>query len=340
MIKVCFVNPQKSGIGYHRLEVPFSNLNKDYTDLSIVGCNGFSLAHLPTQFDVIVLNRHSWQDEPYIQRAKDAGVKIVLDLDDHITLPDWHTARDGIKTPIIEQRINETIEIADQIWCASEYLQTKINKPSIYVPNAIDFTQPQFIPNKKKNDKYVVGWIGAANHQHDIELLYEPLKKLLGKKDYAILLGGVSKADQNTASYWEYIINLMTSVGNLPKEQFIKVDAQNVYNYAFMYNLMDLALAPLHKSEFTKCKSNIKVLEAGAFSLPIICSNIEPYKEFISKGLVYCSDGNWDGRIKDLIKHPIKGRQMGAKLHEYVKENYNIKKINQIRYDSILSLVH
>ena len=80
-------------------------------------------------------------------------------------------------------------------------------------------------------------------------------------------------------------------------------------------------------------------MEAGAFSLPIICSNVGPYKEFIEQGLVINPKGDWDGAMRSLISNPIKGIQLGAKLHEYVKENFNIKKINELRYDSIISLM-
>ena len=339
MIKVCYINPERNGIGYHRLEIPFHNLSEDFKDLKVYGTNGFTAEHLPTRYDIIVLNRHSWQSEPYIEMAKDAGVKIILDLDDIIEISEWHGAHDGINTPQIVDRIYQTIDMADGIWCASEYLQSTFNKESTYIPNAIDFTQPQFIPQPKKMDRYTIGWVGAANHIKDIELLYEPLKKLLSRKDYNILLGGVGSGDEETVKYWQYVEGLMTSAGQLPTEHFIKIERQTPYNYAFIYNLMDCVLAPLAKGEFQKCKSNIKIIEAGAFSLPVICSNIEPYKEFIDAGVVYPSAGQWDKTMKELISAPIKGQRKGALLHEYVREHFDIKKVNQKRYDSIINVM-
>jgi hypothetical protein len=43
--------------------------------------------------------------------------------------------------------------------------------------------------------------------------------------------------------------------------------------------------------------------------------------------------------MRSLIDNPKKGIELGAKLHEYVKENYNIKTVNKKRYDSIISLM-
>jgi len=44
--------------------------------------------------------------------------------------------------------------------------------------------------------------------------------------------------------------------------------------------------------------------------------------------------------MKSLISNPIKGIQLGAKLHEYVKENYDIKVVNKKRYESIINLMN
>jgi glycosyltransferase involved in cell wall biosynthesis len=304
--------------------------------------NGFTLDNPPTDYDVIVLNRCSRQAEPYIQMAKDAGVKIILDLDDWIELPTYSTNHDGINTPIVENQIKWTMAIADEIWCASHFLSESIMRdvlaPIRIIPNAIDFDQPQFQLQKRKQDKYTIGYIAGSSHHKDIELLYNPLKNLLPQSNYNILVAGYSRQEEAEA-YWKYVTGIFTSNGNLDPRRFLKVEQMNVYNYAFTYNLCDLVLAPLNKDKFNRCKSNLKILEAAAFNLPIICSNIEPYKEFINQGLVYASEGNWDKRIKDLIKHPEKGVKMGQALGNYVREYYNIETINKRRYESILNIL-
>ena len=172
-----------------------------------------------------------------------------------------------------------------------------------------------------------------------IPVLLRPLGALLKRNDYDILQGGYSDATPETKMYWDYVTNLLTAFGHLKSDRLVRVNSQSVYNYGFMYNLIDLALAPLADNEFTRCKSHLKILEAGAHYLPIICSNVEPYKEFISQGLVYSSEGNWDGRIKDLLKHPQNGVKMGKVLGEYVREHYKIEKINIIRNESLHNLL-
>jgi len=338
MVKIIYINEKESGIGYHRLQVPFANLDEDYKDLDIKGTNGFTLGFHPKQFDIVVLNRMYKHDEDYLLKAKQSGCKIILDIDDWIELPEYHY-KDGIRDSIFEKRILDAIGYADVIWTASEYLKEclkEYHSNIVYIPNGIDFTQPQFIPNKQPQDKYCIGWIGANNHHLDLKKLKEPFKKLLKNKNHKLLLGGYNDTSKE---YYEFIEGIFTSDSTRHPNQYMRVEWMDIKNYALMYNLMDCALAPLNTDKFSQCKSNLKVLEAGVFSLPIICSNVEPYKEFIEKGLVLTPKGDWDGVMKSLIANPKKGIELGARLHEYVKENYNIKKINELRYNSIISLM-
>ena len=338
MVKIIYINEKESGIGYHRLQVPFANMDEDYKDLDIKGTNGFTLDFHPRQFDIVVLNRLYKHDEDYLLKAKDSGCKIILDIDDWIQLPEYHH-KDGIRDKIVEKRILDAISYADVIWTASSYLKECLkdyHDNIVYVPNGIDFTQPQFIPRKEKQDKYTIGWIGANNHHLDLKKLAEPFKKLLKNKNHKLLLGGYNESSKE---YYEYIESIFTSNFQRDPNQYQRVEWMDIMNYALMYNLMDCALAPLNSDKFSLCKSNLKVLEAGAFSLPIICSNVEPYKEFIENGLVITPRGNWDGILKSLIDNPKKGIEMGKRLHEYVRENYDIKVVNKKRYESIINLM-
>lgn len=346
MLRIAAIMQNRNGVAYHRIEIPLGNLNQRYGDkFKFVICDGFT-EDFPPDFDIIIVNKVSSQARDYISEAKENGAKIILDLDDWIEFPEWHSNHNGFYTPEIEARTKHYLKIADVVWCASEHLMYELVnhdycpvEKMLYVPNAIDFSQPQFMPNKWDKGRYTVGWIGASNHQHDVSMLGKPLEKLLGQKNYDMLCAGISQADPDTERYWSFIQSVFTSNFKLDSSRFKRIEAMDSYNYAFSYNLCDLVLAPLKDDIFTRCKSNLKVLEAGAFSLPIICSNVEPYKEFIRQGLVYCSEGNWDSRIRSLIRNPQRGRLMGARLHEYVKENYNIEKINDIRYDSITGLM-
>jgi glycosyltransferase involved in cell wall biosynthesis len=339
MVKIIYINEKDSGVGYHRLQVPFANMDEDYKDLDIKGTNGFTLDFHPRQFDIVVLNRLLRQDEDYLLKAKENGCKIILDIDDWIVLPEYHY-RDNIKDTIIEQRILDAISYADVIWTASEFLKESLkdyHNNIVYIPNGIDFSQPQFQAQRQKQDKYTIGWIGANNHHLDLKKLAIPFNKLLKNKNHKLLLAGYNST---SPEYYELIEGFFTSNGQRPPSQYIRTEWLDIQNYALPYNLCDAVLAPLCSDKFSLCKSNLKVLEAAAFSLPIICSRVAPYLEFIDKGLVLTPNGNWDGCIKSLIDNPRKGIELGKRLHEYVKKHYDIKVVNKKRYESIINLMN
>lgn len=336
-MKICYLTPEKNGITYHRLDVPFKNLAKQYDNLDIVGTNGFTLEHPPTNYDVIVLNRLLMQPEPYLQMAKDKGVKIVLDLDDDIELPEWHMAKDPLLARQIQNKIKEAIELADVVWCASEYLKNKISQfhtNCILVPNAIDYNEPQFEIRKYENNVPIVGYIAGANHHLDIENLQPALSKLINNK-IGFLVAGYSELNPD---YWNFVIDVFTSANNLHPSKLKIVKSMPYNEYAVSYNMIDIALAPLQNNEFNRCKSNLKILESAAFKVPVIASYVEPYKEFINMGLVPTSKVNWDLNILSLAKDKSKREKLGNALHDYVKEKYNIEKINLIRKQSLDTL--
>jgi hypothetical protein len=77
-----------------------------------------------------------------------------------------------------------------------------------------------------------------------------------------------------------------------------------------------IALAPLVQHPFNEAKSEIKVLEAWAMGLPIVCSKIAPYMRAVSDGvdglLVTDSKESWENALTKLIEDPALRTSMGA----------------------------
>jgi hypothetical protein len=43
--------------------------------------------------------------------------------------------------------------------------------------------------------------------------------------------------------------------------------------------------------------------------------------------------------MRELISNPSKGVKLGKQLGEYVRQEYDINKLNKLRYDSIVKLM-
>jgi processive 1,2-diacylglycerol beta-glucosyltransferase len=342
MAKICFINEPNSGTGYHRIQVPFNNLHKDYKDLEILGTNAFSEEVIPSKFDIIVIHKFYPYEGLSLQSAKANNVKIIVDVDNWIKFPGDYGIDDEVKLKV-EDKIEEALKLSDVIWTASEKLKVDLEslypgKQIVYIPNAIDFKQPQFITQVHKSKKVRVGWMGGLNQFKDIKKLIIPFKKLLKHKNHQLILCGYSE-DEKVRAYWAALEYCFTSGNQRPKDQYVRAMRTDTKNYALAYNLMDIVLAPMANDNFSACKSNIKILEAGAFNLPMIVSNVEPFREFINKGLVNISEGKWDKKIRDLISNPKRRLEEGKKLGDYVRENYNIQKVNKLRYESIKNIL-
>jgi glycosyltransferase involved in cell wall biosynthesis len=104
----------------------------------------------------------------------------------------------------------------------------------------------------------------------------------------------------------------------------------------------DVALAPLEANMFTAFKSNLKILEAGCKNLPIICSNVPPYSdEPPTLGVMYASNTReWVEWFQWCVRNPTAVKELGQQLGQYVREHYDLRKINEHRKQIIESLIN
>ena len=126
--------------------------------------------------------------------------------------------------------------------------------------------------------------------------------------------------------------------------EYNRVWSTDVTKFANNYNLMDIALAPLDDCIFNKCKSQLKVLEAGFHKKAIIAQDFGPYNIDCVSGknsLLVPTSENQDGwykHIKTLINNPNMVKDLGEQLYEDVQK-YNLKKITKDRAEWYKSII-
>jgi hypothetical protein len=103
----------------------------------------------------------------------------------------------------------------------------------------------------------------------------------------------------------------------------------NVFNYGYLYDQFDIAIAPLEDNKFTRCKSNLKIIEAGMKGLPIFVQNIHPYTDE-AKG-VFRVD-SWTTALQAASAMEVETiAELGNELRRYVLDNYDLNKVNELR---------
>ncbi len=89
-------------------------------------------------------------------------------------------------------------------------------------------------------------------------------------------------------------------------------------------------LAPLEASPFTRCKSALKVIEAGYWNIPTVCSPLPDAERFTDAGaLIARREEDWVMLIEQLLLKPAFYRRQAEGLRNRMLEQANIHTIAQ-----------
>lgn len=291
-----------------------------------------------------------------IQKLRRFDIKIVFDVDDYWHLPRHHHLYPAYKKNMVPEQTEECLSLADHVTTTTEHLASLIrpfNHNVHVIPNALDEKAFNWQRREIKNRKVRIGWIGGVHHREDLKILQQPLWSLFnnGVKDYQICLGGFNadtseyitaeniftcklKHLRDDPAYVEYL-NQMTPLAEHMSynKRYRRIWARSVDAYGQMYNEIDVALAPLEGDDFSACKSQLKMIEAGIMRKAFVCSDVIPYREVREHdiGLACSNAKEWTEALKDMIAEAELRQDYAAALHEYVKEKYTISKVNEKR---------
>jgi glycosyltransferase involved in cell wall biosynthesis len=283
--------------------------------------------------------------DSFLLNKKKIGFKYIVDLDDYFHLfPGHYLQYHWINNKIAESLI-KIIQNADVVTTTNNVLAGKIaeyNKNIVIIPNALPFDTDQFTLKNAGELHGMTRFIYAAgaSHAHDAMMLHEPLHLLnrVNKFDnhslYEIKLAGVESINPQHHAQWEYMQSIVSLESNMTGNGYYRQEAAKpVMEYMSLYDNSDVALAPLQDNDFNRCKSNLKVLEAGAKGIPIITSAIHPYKNGTDSPNVEhaATPREWFKLMKWMIENPEYRRDTGAMLAEHVRKYYHLKKVNEIR---------
>lgn len=328
------------GCSYHRIKLPLNTINDGRVISATV--NSATANDMPywKNADIIMFNRvPTMPSEQLLEKRKELGFKIVVDIDDHwILYPHHEMAANWNKSKAHEQ-IQMWLSEADMVFTTNERLQVSasaLNSNVHVVPNSLPFDRFQF--DVQPSHKYP-SWIdfiyaGGSSHLHDLNSI-RPVMKRLGsdgqfrQKGRVLLAGyehqyGMGKIN----SVWENMLRIVSQAKSYATIPNIAID-----RYMECYNSAEVSLAPLERSTFNACKSNLKILEAGCKNIPIIASYVEPYIFDIEcPGVILCDTSReWYSAVKKLLNEDALRESLGKELGDYVRRKYHMKDVNDIR---------
>lgn len=311
--------------------------------------------------DYWVLN----QSHPNYKQWKDSGSQEVIQ--NHLSAVDCV--------------ITTTDFLADKV--------REFNKNVYVVPNAVNLKEQQWSLEKKPTSKIRFLWGGGITHLVDLRLLKPSIEKFdrdLVEKSQLYLCGydlrmntpqGM-KIDDPKRSTWtqfesiftnnyrwiknpnyatwlrKYTDNGKENFGFNPdfKDEFYQRRwTKSILHFGTMYREADVVLAPLKNNNmFNMVKSQLKLIEAGSYSCPIIASNYGPYtiddiegkKDGLQKGFIINEEDRygWYRAIRYYFDNPNKIKEHGSNLRKYVEENYDLGVVNQKRIKIYKDLIY
>jgi glycosyltransferase involved in cell wall biosynthesis len=317
-LRVVFAVPDETnGCTFYREVQPQSWLEKlgDLTPIHSDLSNYYKIGMaLGDNFDAIVMSRPSNNMAKLARDFIACGKIVIYETDDLLTdMPDFNPARMYINpsdwyTALI-QRAHGRIVSTEQL---AEALTVTAN--TYVVHNGIDpNVWPMRVPVQPESGKPVrIMWAGGCTHSGDLRIIVDPMRRIIkryGSKVVFIFVGYLPEEFQDRTN-----------------SQCVAPAWQRHVQYAPPCTIWQwpgylakagchIALAPLVKHPFNESKSELKVLEAWALGMPIICSKVAPFLRAVTDGVdgyVVGDDvSEWEARLETLVLSPQKRLQMG-----------------------------
>jgi len=365
MIKILVVTQEKpTGLNYHRQLIPHSHLDRNYTheykiDLTY-NINTFSKEDLG-EYDIVTFLRivsHNFDSVEILERCKLAGCKTIIDIDDYWELHPQHDLNSVYsKYKYSEQCLSGLIN-CDYVTTTTDVFANKIkeyNSNVIVLANSIDTFEPQYKASLIESERIRLSYIAGVFHAPDARLMYEGISDVFKTYDnskFQFSVGGFNVNDSykyiekvftndykniHDINYLKYLKHYRQEFNEQANFQpYKRLWGADVFNYAKLYNETDVCLVPLVNNEFNNYKSQIKIIEAGHFKKSVIVSNVAPYTIDCTKDnsiLINPSKRNdgWGVAMKSMIHNKNRRNDLAESLHEFVKENYYMDKINIVR---------
>jgi glycosyltransferase involved in cell wall biosynthesis len=256
--------------------------------------------------------------------ARPAGDRpyLVLDLDDaYFQIDPSNPAARHWDIPQLN-RLAKSILAADRITVASEalaeHVRRFVGRPAgreldiVVVPNGLHAgwlgTPRDYEADQRE---ITVGWSGTAASAKDFDLVAHALGRIVeyGDGQVKLRLVGLPKGHPSARTLQRLI----------PKRLHDLVEAvewvQHGQPYLSACAAFDIWVAPYRSDPFVDAKFPTKALEAGFLGIPLVVSDVEPYRAWGNTGGLALIDPlkpwMWGRTLKTLVDSPSNRRMMG-----------------------------
>ena len=280
-----------SGCAWYRMLLPLSTVDRLCDDVTVGFRKGGPtlMKHIDPpldpreapEADIIVAQRaNSIEGMGTWRRFSTPTCRTVYENDDDI----WHITRENFQAYDAYKEGGSAREVV--LWLISTSNMTTVSSPWLgdlvreMTNNQVTtVVLPNYIPEKilkmkndPRNGRLRLGWMGGASHARDIHTAVPSVRRFMKRfPDWDLWLNGVDyrsefkcPADRSFHIPWIH-------VSDEPDMFYRTID-------------FDIGICPLIDNTFARSKSHIKALEYMARGMPVVASDVEPYRRFIKHG--------------------------------------------------------
>ena len=203
-------------------------------------------------------------------------------------------------------RLKFALERCDRLVASTEFLAETYRHfiPDIkVVPNRLE--QEIWLPlqsRKRTGSRPRIGWAGGTTHQGDLQLLKEVIKQTRAEADWVFFGMCPDEIRPLLAEFHPF-----ANFADYPT----RLAALN----------LDIGVAPLAQIPFNQGKSNLRLLEYGVLSIPVVCTDIDPYRGSPACCVANTAD-NWIAALRERIHDADAREREGNALRQWVQHGY------------------
>jgi len=252
----------------------------------------------------------------YIKGINSEGGITVVEIDDDLNSIPYSNPVHGFTRSDQAKIHEECLRAAKYVHVSTPELAR--SEKYIVFPNAINLSK--YTNPLPKIDRSVL-WQGSPTHTESLDLIKPAIQELLSDGVNVILCSNLQWLQSQFKSHKNLHLK-----GWLAFEDSYRIPSMATIN-----------LTPLPDNVFNNKKSELKILEAAAWSIPSVSSDIAPYRRFYEKS----NGGNvivrkektkyWIEAIYSLLDTPFLYDNLAARSYECVEKYYNLAVVNQQR---------
>jgi len=288
--------------------------------------------------DVIVFQRiHAKEHEELFKWAREENKKIVYEIDDSVwSIPVWNPAH-RIWNTELQERVSHFVSLCDAAFCTTRDLAQELsqwNRRVFVLPNSLNLDTWRELPfnvTKSGREEIRIGWGGSPTHKDDLMTVARVMEDIAWKyrsKKLKYYFFGYAPSE---------LVERLAGYVAFARGVDIRIFPNRLHSLHF-----DIGLAPLVDCTFNRAKSNIKWLEYSALNVPVVASNVGPYRDSIVHGetglLAENTYQSWFENLSQLIESYELRDYLSRNAHDLVYRDYDSRKNAWLWYRAFESL--